>query len=96
MELQVRIASQGNLEEREFTNNETGQKEKFATMPFVLQHGSDRIYCEMVQEQARKQAALDPNYYYVASIAMQARPWTDQQGRSRYENRITLNKICLL
>ena len=54
MELQVRIASQGNLEEREFTNNETGQKEKFATMPFVLQHGSDRIYCEMVQEQTER------------------------------------------
>lgn len=96
MELTVRIVSQGAIEEREFTNQQTGQKEKFATMPFVLQHGSDKIYAEMIQEQARKQAVLDPNYYYVASLSMQARPWTDQQGKQRYENRIVLNKICIL
>ena len=96
MELTVRIVNQGALEEREYTNQQTGQKEKFATMPFVLQHGSDKMFAEMIQEQARKQAVLDPNFYYVASLSMQARPWTDQQGKQRYENRIVLNKIAVL
>ena len=96
MELTVRIVNQGALEEREYTNQQTGQKEKFATMPFVLQHGSDKIYAEMIQEQARKQGTLDPNYYYVASLSVQARPWTDQQGRQRYETRVVLNKISVL
>jgi len=95
MELTVRIVNQGALEEREFTNQQTGQKEKFATMPFVLQHGSDKIYAEMIQEQARKQGTLDPNYYYVAYLSLQARPWTDQQGKQRWENRVTLNKIVV-
>ena len=96
MELTVRIVNQGALEEREYTNQQTGQKEKFATMPFVLQHGADKIYAEMIQEQARKQGTLDPNYYYVAYLSLQARPWTDQQGKQRYENRIVLNKIAVL
>ena len=96
MELTVRIVNQGALEEREFTNQQTGQKEKFATMPFVLQHGSDKIYAEMIQEQARKQGTLDPNYYYVANLSVQARPWTDQQGRQRYETRVVLNRISVL
>ena len=95
MELTVRIVNQGALEEREFTNQQTGQKEKFATMPFVLQHGSDKVFAEMIQEQARKQAVLDPNYYYVAYLSLQARPWEDQQGKQRWENRVTLNKIVV-
>lgn len=96
MELIVRIQNQGALEEREFTNKQTLQTEKFAAMPFVLQHGGETIYAEMIQEQARKQAVLDPNYYYVASLSMQARPWTDQQGKQRYENRVVLNRISVL
>lgn len=96
MELIVRIQNQGALEEREFTNKQTGQAEKFAVMPFVLQHGGDTIYAEMIQEQARKQGTLDPNYYYVANLSVQARPWTDQQGRQRYETRVVLNRISVL
>ena len=96
MELTVRIVNQGALEEREYTNQQTGQKEKFAAMPFVLQHGGETIYAEMIQEQARKQAVLDPNYYYVANLSVQARPWTDQQGRQRYETRVVLNRISVL
>lgn len=96
MEMICRIVSQGAIEEREYTNSQTGQRETFASMPFVLQHGSDRVYCEMVQEQARKQPMLDASYYYVASLSAQARPWTDQQGKQRWENRLTLNRISLL
>ena len=96
MELIVRIQKQGALEEREYQNRTTGAMEKFASMPFVLSHGGETFRAEMVQEQARKQGTLDPNYYYVATIHLEARPWTDQQGKQRYENRITLTKIAVL
>ena len=95
MELIVKIIRQGALQEREYTNKQ-GVTEKFASMPFVLQHGSDTYYCEMVQEQARKQGKLDPNYYYVATLSSQARAWQDQSGAERYETRITLNRISPL
>lgn len=96
MEIICRIALQGAVQEREYTNQQTGTQEKFATMPFVVQSGGDSYYCEMVQEQARKQAVLDRNYYYKANIQAQARPWKDQQGAEHYENRLVLTKISVL
>jgi hypothetical protein len=95
MEIICRIQMQGNLQEREYQTQQ-GTQEKFATMPFVLASGGETLYVEMVQEQARKQGALDPNYYYKATIAATARPWTDQQGQQRWENRLVLTKIAVL
>ena len=96
MEIICRIQEQGALQEREYTNQQTGTTEKFATMPFVLQSGADTVYCEMVQEQARKQAALPKDYYYKATLQLRARPWQDQQGQQRWENRVTLTSISIL
>jgi len=96
MELIVRIVKQEALQEREFDNKRTGQREKFATMGFVLQHGSETFYAEMLQEQARKQGVLDPNYYYVANISLEARSWNDQQAVEHFETRVRINKIALL
>ena len=95
MEIICRIISQGELQEREYTTQQ-GAKEKFATMPFVLARGGDTFHCEMVQDQARRQAKLDPAYYYMASLQAQARPWQDAQGATHYENRLTLNRIATL
>ena len=53
MEIICRIALQGAVQEREYTNQQTGTQEKFATMPFVLQSGGDSFYCEMVQDRYR-------------------------------------------
>ena len=96
MEIICRIQEQGALQEREYTNQTTGTTEKFASMPFILQSGGDTIFAEMLQEQARKQGALSKDYYYKASLQLSARPWTDQQGQRRVENRVTLSKICVL
>ena len=96
MEIICRIQEQGALQEREYTNQTTGTTEKFASMPFILQSGGDTIFAEMVQEQARKQGTLSKDYYYKASLQLSARPWTDQQGQRRVENRVTLTKICVL
>ena len=95
MEIICRIAEQHALQEREYTTQQ-GQVEKFASMGFLLQSGSETVYAEMVQEQARKQGTLSKDYYYKATLQLQARPWTDQQGQQRHENRITLTKIALL
>ncbi len=96
MELIVRIQEQGALQEREYQNRQSGAMEKFATMPFVLIHGGDTLFAEMVQDQARRQATLSQDFYYVAKLQLQARPWTDQQGVQRYENRIVLTSMCPL
>ena len=96
MELIVRIQEQGALQEREYQNRQTGSMEKFASMPFVLSHGGDTIFAEAVQELARKMSALYRDYYYLATLQVQARPWTDQQGVQRYENRVVLTKLCVL
>jgi len=95
MEIICRIVNQGALQEREYTTNQ-GTQEKFASMGFTLASGSDTIYAEMVQEQARKQGTLDTNFYYKAQLSLQVRTWKDQQGGDRYENRITLTKLSLL
>ena len=96
MEIICRIVKQLHLQEREFDNRQTGQREKFATMGFVLQSGSDRLYAEMVQEQARRQATLDYNYLYKACLKPGVHTWTDQGGQERYETRVVLQSITLM
>ena len=95
MEIICRIAGQSALQEREYQTQQ-GTTEKFASMGFVLTSGSDTLYCEMVQEQARKQGQLPQDCYYKATLQATAREWKDQQGQSHYENRLTLNKIAVL
>ena len=95
MEIICRIAEQSALQEREYTTQQ-GTKEKFASMGFLLQSGSESVYAEMVQEQARRQGVLSKDYYYKATIAATAREWKDQQGQTHYENRLTLTKIATL
>ena len=98
MEIICRIADQGPVQEREYTTQQ-GMKDSFASMPFILQSGDDSFFCEMVQEQARKQARQEPlsrDYYYKATVAVTARPWQDQQGQTRYENRLTLTRLAVL
>lgn len=94
MEVIVRIVSQGELVENEYVKE--GQSQKFASMPFVLQHGSDKIACEMIQNSAREQGRLPDQYYYVANLSISTNEYKDKNGRSRMENRIILNKITLL
>ena len=96
MELIVRIQEQGALQEREYQNKQTGAMEKFASMLFLLTHGGDSIVAEAIQEQARKQGTLSKDYYYLATLQMQARPWTDQNGVQRYETRVTITKLTVL
>lgn len=96
MDIICRVIEQGTVQEREFTNQQ-GQREKFATMPFVLYSGGDTFFAEMVQDQARKQAALSiGNTYYRATLQCTARPWQDQQQQKRWENRLVMTKICEL
>ncbi len=96
MELTVKIEKQFPLQEREYTNSRTGSNEKFASMGFLLAHGADTFYAEMIQEQARAAAQYAKNCYYVAHINCAARPWTDQQGVERFENRLTLTSLAVL
>ncbi len=96
MELTVRIQEQLPLQEREYYNNRTGSNEKFASMGFLLSHGTDTFYAEMIQEQARAAAQYAKNCYYVAHINFASRPWTDQQGVERFENRLTLTSLAVL
>ena len=97
MELIVRIVSQGALEEREYPNKQTGTPEKFATMPFVLQQGDDTFYCEMIQDQARRQAQLSQDYYYKASLTCRCVEVKQKEsGKTFLKQHMTLNKICVL
>ena len=96
MEIICRIFKQLPLEEREFTNQQTGEKEKFASMGFVLQCGCERLYAEMLQEQARKQPQLDTNYFYKAYLTSDVRSYIDKMGSERHETRLKLNRICLM
>jgi hypothetical protein len=96
MEIICRIFKQLPLEEREYVNQQTGEREKFASMGFVLQSGADRYYAEMLQEQARKQPRLDPNYFYKAYLSADVRSYVDKTGQERHESRLKLNRICLM
>ncbi|MCR5678903.1 MAG: hypothetical protein K6G08_01655 [Prevotella sp.] len=95
MEIICRVKDQGACQEREYTA-QNGNKETFASMPFLLESGGDTMYAEMIQEQARKQGQLSKDYYYKVQLQLAARPWQDQQGSTRYENRITITKIAVL
>jgi len=96
MELIVRIQEQHALQEREYKNRQTGATEKFASVGFELVHGDCTFYAEMIQEQARKVGTLSKDFYYVATILAQSRSWEDQEGTKRFENRLTLTKLCVL
>lgn len=97
MEIIVRIKEQGALVEREFTNRD-GMQEKFAVVPFVLTHGGDSFFAEMVQENARKvgSVTLSKDYYYLASLTCSVREWTDKENKVHKEPRIVLNKLIVL
>lgn len=96
MEIICRIVAQGALTEREYTNRQTQQQERFASMPFQLQSGADVIYCEMVQEQARRQPVLPTDAYYKATLQASVRSWADQQGTTHYQTQLKLTSICQL
>lgn len=95
MELICRIVKQGELEEREYTSRDN-TVERFASMSFELQHGSDRIYAEMVQETARKCGKLDLNYYYVASLNLKVASFKDKNDKERWETRVVCTKLSVL
>ena len=92
MELICRIIEQHDLVERDYTTAD-GNVQRFASMGFVLASGGEAYYCEMVQEQARRQGRLPQNCYYKASVAAVVRPWVDQQQRKHWENHLKLTKI---
>ena len=95
MELICKLLSQGQLEEREFTNSK-GENVKFASRGHLLAYGADRIYAETVQEAARSEAALEIDKLYVATLSFSARSWKDQQGKERIELRCIITKIIEL
>lgn len=96
MEIICRIQQQDALEEREYESRQTGNREKFASMGFHLVSGGDSLYCEMIQEQARKQVELSKDFYYKATLSFTERTFTDKNGKTRYENSLMLTKICVL
>lgn len=95
MEIIGRIISQSPLQTVE-TRNREGKTEMLSILGFELQSGSDRLYAEMLQEQARRQATLDYNHLYKACLKPGVHTWTDQGGQERYETRVTLQSITLM
>ena len=93
MELLVKIQSQGALTERDVDNNETGMKVKFASKPFILQHGADTIYAEMIQENARACPYIDTSKLYYADLKLTAAKSTDQNGKVWMKTRVTINRF---
>ena len=52
MEIIAKITKIGAMNERQYTNRQTGQVETFRTVGVWLYRGGDVIYCEAVQENA--------------------------------------------
>ena len=103
MELIVGIVEQYELKERTYQDKQTMQQKTFASRGFILSHGADRFYCEMVEEDARQYVKLVPNIdfpsgarvtrQFVATINSRVRKWNDQNGEERFENRLILSKL---
>ena len=96
MQIICRIQEQLPLQEREYDNRQTGQREKFASMGFKLACGDESFYAEMVQEQARKQPQLDKQYYHVANVRLRERSWQDTSGQIHHQTDVQLLSIAPL
>lgn len=103
MEIIVGIVEQYDLKERTYQDKQTMQQKTFASRGFILSHGADRFFCEMVEEEARQYVKLVPNIdfpsgarvtrQFVATINSRVRSWKDQNGEDRFENRLILSKL---
>jgi hypothetical protein len=103
MELIVGIVEQYDLKERPYQDKQTMQQKIFASRGFILSHGADRFFCEMVEDEARQYVKLAPNIdfpsgarvtrQFVATINSRVRQWKDQNGEERFENRLILSKL---
>jgi hypothetical protein len=96
MELIVRLERQDALIERQYNSKRSNQVENFASMGFLLRHGNDTLYAEMVQDTARRQGKLEQGQLYVASISFSAMSWNVEQGLPRMYNQVILTKLVKL
>lgn len=63
-------------------------------MPFVLKHGSDTIYAEMIQENARSCGPIDKSRLYYATLQFTASVSKDKDGNGWMRTRVTVQKFA--
>lgn len=83
------------LEERPFTDR-NGQPQMFASFGLVVGDGLDRVACEATGQYARQLsvAGLSVGDRVTAHVVLDCREWTDSNGKVRYENTATLQRIA--
>ena len=94
MELLVSIVNQGALTERQIVNKNTGMTEMFATMPFVMKHGSDTFFAEMLQDNARKCGPIDKSRLYYATLQFTSQTSKDKDGNEWTRTRVTVQRFA--
>ena len=95
MEIIAKITKIGAMNERQYTNRQTGQVETFRTVGVWLYRGGDLIYCEAVQENASKlieaqvQNDLQNTTCFLRLTSM-VRDYTDRNNEVHYTTEMRL------
>ena len=96
MEIIAKIINVGALNERQYTNSQTGQQETFKTIGMEVQYGIDVFYVEATQETAERfskehtESDLQnkPIFLRIFSVV---RSYTDKSGTERKSTELRLN-----
>ena len=101
MEIIAKITKVGAVNERQYTNKQTGAVETFKSVGVWLYRGGDLIYAEAVQETASKlieaQAKNDmQNRAAFVRLTSMVRDYTDSNGVVHYNTEMRLTNWELL
>jgi len=80
------------MEQREYTD-QNGQRKNIISRGIILNLGFGNFYAELFGENALKFSDNAPSGLCCARIGLSARPWRDNNGKERWENRITLYEL---
>ena len=93
MEKTMKIQKLLPIQDRQYTDQQ-GQPRVFTSMGFVLTDGVDTIYAEATGDYARSLVGhVNEGDTVRTQLSTGVRDWQDQQGQTRYENKVFINNI---
>ena len=93
MEKTMKIQKLLPIQDRQY-NDQQGRAKVFTSMGFVLTDGVDTMYAEATGDYARSLVGhLNEGDTVRSQLSTSVRSWQDQQGQTRYENKIYISTI---
>jgi hypothetical protein len=93
MEKTMKIQKLLPIQDRQY-NDQQGWAKVFTSMGFVLTDGVDTMYAEATGDYARSLVGhLNEGDTVRSQLSTSVRSWQDQQGQTRYENKIYISTI---